>query len=144
MEFTLSNAIVVDFDSKYSKKITSIRNAVFTQEQNIDHKIDFDGQDITAIHVLVQKGSNYIATGRMLSDGHIGRIAVLKEFRGKGIGSKVVIALIEKAKCLGISRVYLGSQLHATDFYLKLDFLPYGEQYVEANIEHISMEILLH
>jgi len=138
----LSTVLLVNFNKTYRPWITSIRNSVFTVEQLVDSNIDFDGQDDGAIHVLIRRNNDYIATGRMLSDGHIGRVAVLKEYREHGYGFKIVSALINEAKNKYLNRVYLGAQLHAIDFYLKLGFLPYGEPYVEANIEHISMEII--
>lgn len=134
--------LLVNFNKTYRPGIISIRNSVFTLEQLVDSNIDFDGQDDGAIHVLIRRNNDYIATGRMLSDGHIGRVAVLKEYREHGYGYKTVSALINEAKNKRLNRVYLGAQLHAIDFYLKLGFLPYGEPYVEANIEHISMEII--
>ena len=137
----MNKPILVKFSKKYSPKIISIRQEVFTNEQNVDSQIDFDGQDSNAIHVLVQQNDDYIGTGRMLQDGHIGRIAILKDFRNKGFGSDIVNALVSEALDKGFKRVFLGSQLHAKGFYLKLGFSPYGDTYFEANIEHILMEI---
>lgn len=64
--------LLVNFNKTYRPWITSIRNSVFTVEQLVDSNIDFDGQDDGAIHVLIRRNNDYIATGRMLSDGHIG------------------------------------------------------------------------
>ncbi|UGA56230.1 GNAT family N-acetyltransferase [Vibrio sp. VB16] len=122
------------------KQIQLIRNTVFTSEQNVDPSIDFDGQDIVAIHTLIFVDNTPVATGRMLGDGHIGRVAVLKTHRGLGLGSQVIAALQQYAIENQYPRIYLGSQLHAEPFYTKLGFKPFGAQYTEANIEHISME----
>jgi predicted GNAT family N-acyltransferase len=132
--------IVVKFDEQYAPEIRVIRNAVFTNEQHIDEDIDFDGQDRDAVHVLVVYEGKHVGTGRMLIDGHIGRLAVLREYRGRGLGAKVVLALVKEAKNMGTKRVYLGAQKHAVGFYEKLGFSVYGEPYTEANIEHIHME----
>jgi predicted GNAT family N-acyltransferase len=102
--------------------------------------VDFDGQDRDAVHVLVSCQSKYVGTGRMLADGHIGRLAVLEEFRGQGLGAEAVRALVREAKSRGMNRVYLGAQMHAIGFYEKLGFSAYGKPYVEANIEHVHME----
>ena len=136
----MSESIVVAFDERYAPEIRSIRNDVFTREQHIDEDLDFDGQDHDAVHVLVSSQNKYVGTGRMLADGHIGRLAVLKAYRGRGLGAVAVQALIKEAENRGMRRVYLGSQRHAIGFYENLGFSTYGEPYVEVNIEHIHME----
>jgi predicted GNAT family N-acyltransferase len=134
--------LVVNFNNKYSHEIKTIRNSVFTLEQYVDPQIDFDGQDENATHVLVKNNDKFVGTGRILSDGHIGRIAVLKSDRGLGLGMEIVSALLKEAQSKGLSRAYLGSQEYAIGFYLKLGFVPYGDPYIEANIEHRFMEIM--
>lgn len=133
----------VVFDNENSMVIRKIRHEVFICEQGIDPELEFDGLDDRAIHALVYVDGVPVATGRILDDGHIGRIAVLREYRGQGLGEKVVLSLIKKAEEKGCSRVYLGSQTHASNFYLKLGFVPYGSEFMEAGIPHISMERLL-
>jgi predicted GNAT family N-acyltransferase len=136
----MSESIVVPFDERYAPEIRSIRNNVFTNEQQIDEELDFDGQDHAAVHALVICQGQIGGTGRMLADGHIGRLAVLKAYRGQGLGTKAVLALIKEAESRGMNRVYLGAQRHAAGFYEKLGFSAYGEPYMEANIQHILME----
>lgn len=136
----MNNTIIVNFDSQYAPAIKSIRNNVFTIEQRIDASEDIDGCDEGAIHALVKLDGEYVGTGRMLMDGHIGRLAVLKPSRGKGFGKRIVLALIEEARKRRIKRVYLGAQKQAVGFYKKLDFCEYGEPYLEVGIEHIYME----
>jgi len=130
----------VSFAGDNEINIRLIRNAVFSDEQQVDLAIDFDGNDLTAFHSLVFADGKPVGTGRMIDDGHIGRIAVLSEYRGKGLGSKIIESLIQKAVENGSSRVYLASQKHAIGFYTKLGFTPFGDEYVDANIEHIGME----
>jgi len=76
----------------------------------------------------------------MLHDGHIGRLAVLKEHREKGHGTCAVVALVDEAKRLGITRVFLGAQMQAVGFYEKLGFSTCGDPFLEAGIEHVEME----
>ena len=133
----------VAYDLGNSEVIRVIRDKVFIQEQSIDPELEFDGLDDRAVHALVYVDGVPVATGRILDDGHIGRIAVLREYRGQGVGEKVVLSLIKKAEEKGCPRVYLGSQTHAANFYLKLGFAPYGSEFMEAGIPHISMERLL-
>lgn len=139
----MAEFIIVNFDEQYEPEIRKIRNSVFTQEQKIPEDIDFNGNDPDAIHVLVKAGDRFVGTGRMLQDGHIGRLAVLAEHRGKGFGADAVKALVEEAKRVGMRRVFLGAQMHAIDFYKKLGFAEYGSLFMEANIEHIYMEKII-
>ncbi len=139
----MRETIVVDFDEKYAPTIRNIRNTVFTNEQRIDPDKDFDGQDGNALHVLIIWKGKYVGTGRILLDGHIGRLAVLKEYRGQGLGGEIVQSLVKEAKSKNLKRVYLGAQKHAVGFYEKLGFSIFGEPYSEVNIEHVSMEKLI-
>ncbi len=132
--------IVVRFNEPYAAEIRRIRNTVFTGEQRVDEALDFDGQDPDAVHVLVACEGEYVGTGRMLSDGHIGRLAVLEEHRGRGCGRRAVLALVQEAEKAGLRKTFLGAQKHAVGFYEKLGFSVFGEPYTEANIEHIHME----
>jgi predicted GNAT family N-acyltransferase len=136
----MSEPIVVRFDARYAPEIRRIRNTVFTAEQQIDEKADFDGQDPDAIHALVACQGEHVGTGRMLRDGHIGRLAVLKAYRGRGLGTQVLLALVQEAERRGLPRVYLGAQKQAVGFYERLGFSVYGEPYIEVNIEHLHME----
>ncbi|GEM79638.1 GNAT family N-acetyltransferase [Vibrio superstes] len=132
---------IVDWQSK--DEIFLVRNTVFTAEQGIDTNLDFDGQDDGAVHALVYEKDEPIATGRMLEDGHIGRIAVLISHRGKGLGASIMKALVDEARLRNFARVYLGAQVHALDFYQKLGFEPIGERYEEVGIEHQTMQLSL-
>ncbi len=137
------NAKIVKFDKENAPDIIRIRSDVFVNEQGIDSKIDFDGLDEVAIHVVIFYQNKAIATGRILDDGHIGRIAVLKEHRQRGAGTRVLQALIVEAKNQGLVKVYLGSQTQAVDFYKKLGFDICGEAFIDADLEHIEMELYL-
>lgn len=130
----------VSFVGDNEANIRLIRSTVFSGEQNVDPAIDFDGNDLTAFHSLIFVDGKPAGTGRMLVDGHLGRIAILNEYRGKGLGSNIIESLIQIAVANGYARVYLGSQKQAIEFYAKLGFTPFGDEYIEANIEHISME----
>ena len=93
----MADTIIVNFDKEYSSIIRNIRNEVFSLEQHVPEKEDFDGNDPDATHVLVKDQGEFVGTGRILKDGHIGRLAVLKEHRGKGFGSDAILALIKEA-----------------------------------------------
>jgi predicted GNAT family N-acyltransferase len=136
--------IVEGFDTVWGERIKQIRNLVFSLEQKIDPALDLDGQDPFSLHVVAEIRGQFVGTGRILGDGHIGRLAVLKSVRGKGIGEKLVAKLFGIAKQKGMSRVFLGAQEHAVEFYEKLGFLKYGFPYEEAGIQHIHMEKMIH
>ena len=125
----------------HQEVIRYIRHNVFTVEQGVDGRIDFDGQDDTAVQVLVFAGENPAGTGRMLDDGHIGRIAVLKAHRGCGLGTRIIETLIAEARNMQLARVFLGAQVSAVPFYEKLGFVPDGADYIEANILHTPMAL---
>jgi len=132
--------VIVSFDNKNAAKIVQIRTLVFVEEQNIDYDIDFDGRDESAIHVLAYFQKKPVGTARILKDGHIGRVAVLPEYRHKGIGYATMQALLTEAELRGLNRVYLSSQIHASAFYKRMGFQSCSEVFMEAGIEHIEME----
>ncbi len=134
-------AKLVQFDVVNSSDIIYLRTQVFVKEQGIALEIDFDGLDEVATHVLVVSGNLSVGTGRILEDGHIGRIAVLKSARKQGVGTMVLKALIREAKKRGYKRVYLGAQIQVTGFYEKLGFNVCSDVFLDAGLEHIKMEL---
>jgi len=137
--------IIIDgFGTVWGERIRRVRQFVFSLEQKIDPTLDLDGQDTFALHVLAEIGGQFVGTGRILGDGHIGRLAVIKAARGKGIGEKIVANLLDVAKQKGMSRVFLGAQEHAVGFYEKMGFRKFGFPYEEAGIQHIHMEKMIH
>jgi len=138
----MSEIQIVNY-AQYNLVIHDIRLRVFTEEQGVDPALDFDGQDDDAFHVIVMHENTPVGTGRMLHDGHIGRIAVLQEYRKMGFGANIVETLIKKARAEGHARVFLGAQVTAMPFYEKLGFRRDGEDYMEANILHTPMAMAL-
>ena len=132
--------IVADY-KKYSPIIKKIRYEVFVKEQNVPPELEIDSYDKIALHVLFYIDDKPVATGRMIvKDGHIGRIAVLKNFRNKHLGYGIMLFLMEKAKELNLKRVWLSAQTSAIGFYKKLGFSAFGKYFYEAGIKHINME----
>jgi predicted GNAT family N-acyltransferase len=121
------------------KDICNIRFKVFVDEQNVPEELEIDGLDDEAKHVLAYLDDEPIGTGRILIDGHIGRVAVLKKYRGLGIGKSIMKELIDWAQKNNLEKLWLSSQWHAHSFYLDLGFVCEGEVYEEAGIEHIKM-----
>ncbi len=131
-------SIICDYESNI-KEICAIRYNVFVEEQKVPEELEIDGLDDKAKHVLAFVDSVQIGTGRILSDGHIGRVAVLKDYRGLGIGKLIMKDLIKWAQNMNLEKVWLSSQWHAHSFYLDLGFVCVGEIYIEAGIDHIKM-----
>jgi len=136
---TISLVQFIDQD----KAIHSVRHTVFTLEQGVDTAIDFDGDDVHAIHALVTLDDRAVGTGRMLPDGHIGRVAVLQEFREQGIGKAILDSLIQYGRDKAFPSVYLYAQETAVAFYEKLGFTVNGESFMEAGILHTPMSLSL-
>ena len=116
-----------------------IRYAVFVEEQGVPVEIELDEHDAECIHALAFDGSAAVGTGRLLPDGHIGRMAVLRESRGRGVGSAILAKLIEAAVRRGDREVLLSAQVHALAFYRAHGFSAEGEVYQDAGIAHQTM-----
>ena len=116
-----------------------IRFAVFVVEQGVPLEIELDEHDAECIHALAFDGAAAVGTGRLLPDGHIGRMAVLGEFRGRGLGSAILAKLIQAAAQRGDREVLLSAQVHALAFYRAHGFSAEGEVYQDAGIPHQTM-----
>jgi predicted GNAT family N-acyltransferase len=116
-----------------------IRFEVFVAEQRVPADIELDEMDARCVHAIAYENGAPIATGRLLPDGHIGRMAVLKAWRGRGVGSAILAALVKAARGRGDARIELSAQVHAVPFYLAHGFKPVGKVYEEAGIPHQAM-----
>lgn len=117
-----------------------VRYTVFVQEQNVPESLELDEFDSVSLHVLALDANGYaVGTGRLLPDGHIGRVAVLKQLRGYGVGASIMRALMNAARDHGHTGVELSAQCHAAQFYERLGFKQYGDVYQEAGIAHVFM-----
>jgi len=118
-----------------------VREQVFVIEQQVPSEIEIDKMDELCIHaVATDSAGKPIGTGRLLPDGHIGRMAVLASARGSGVGGQLLQSLMQAAKERGDKRVVLSSQSHAEGFYACYGFKVIGEEYLEAGINHIDMD----
>ena len=120
-----------------------IRFKVFVEEQGVPRDIELDEFDERCLHALAMENGSAIGTGRLLPDGHIGRMAVLEAWRGRGVGSDILGCLIEAARARGDGQVLLSAQVHAAGFYRRHGFEPMGEIYEEAGIPHRAMRLAL-
>ncbi len=120
--------------------LRAVRTEVFIHEQAVSAEEEWDGIDPDCEHVLAfdSKG-RAIGTGRLLPDGHIGRMAVVKAYRGCGVGAALLKRLIERARERGMQACALNSQTHALGFYGRFGFEAHGEEFLDAGIPHRHM-----
>jgi predicted GNAT family N-acyltransferase len=116
-----------------------IRETVFVREQRVPAEIEMDAMDAKCLHAIAWEGGQAVATGRLLPDGHVGRMAVLKAWRGKGVGGALLQRLVEAARRRGDAEIILSAQTHALAFYRAHGFIERGPVYVEAGIDHQDM-----
>lgn len=121
--------------------ICDIRRTVFIEEQQIPANLEWDGLDADCRHVLAfSQSGEAVGTGRLLANGRIGRMAVLPDWRGRGVGTAILDALLQLARCDGHPRVILHAQRAVARFYRNAGFMETGEVFMEAGIEHVPME----
>jgi predicted GNAT family N-acyltransferase len=116
-----------------------IRRKVFIEEQNISEAEEWDDQDAVSLHFVMYEQNQPIATARLLPDDSIGRVAVLKTYRGEGIGKLLMQHIINVAKHEGRTLLKLSAQAYATKFYENLGFQLQGDEYLDCGIPHIDM-----
>lgn len=127
-----------------SHELAAIRRQVFVVEQRVPEDLEWDGADRQCRHVVARDSSGRpVGTGRLLPDGHIGRMAVLAPCRGKGVGGAMLRLLIDMARCDGHAKTLLNAQTYAVPFYIKHGFSTQGEEFMEANIAHRAMGLAL-
>ena len=121
-----------------------VRYAVFVEEQRVPEELEWDELDEIAWHVLAVSGAGEpIGTGRLLPEGRIGRMAVARDWRNRGVGAAVLQALIERARTMGLEHVHLHAQTHALGFYARYGFVVEGDEFDEAGIPHRAMSLTL-
>jgi len=119
-----------------------IRETVFIHEQHVPVEMEWDEFDEISLHVLaVNSFGEPVGTARLLPDGHIGRMAVLKEWRRKGFGSAMLLRLLEESKRLGMKEVELNAQTTAIQFYTRFGFIVASKGFMEAGIPHVKMTL---
>lgn len=126
------------------EKLRAVRHSVFVQEQNVPEELEWDEADERAYHVLATSADGKpIGTGRLKLDCHIGRMAVLSAWRGRGVGSTILRTLVDLAEKEGCGVVRLHAQTHALEFYAKYGFSVVSDEFDEAGIPHRVMQLTL-
>lgn len=139
---------MIEYKILYGDKDPSIQDAyyvrdlVFTQEQGFPTEIEIDDYDKIAWHCIMYKDGSAIGTARLIPQdnaGKIGRVAILKNFRGTGLGFNLMEAVLKEAERLNYESLNLSSQVYAVPFYEKLGFETLGDAYLEDGEPHINM-----
>lgn len=135
----MSLRIVLGAWDQQRQAAAALRHQVFVVEQGVPAELELDEMDAQSLHAVAYQDGVPVATGRLLPDGHIGRMAVRQHARGAGTGSLVLCALMDEARRRGDRDVVLHAQLSAREFYARHGFEPEGEVFMDAGIEHIAM-----
>lgn len=118
----------------------AVREAVFVLEQHVPREMEIDGDDPRSVHVLARATDGTpIGTGRLTPGGRIGRMAVLRDWRGRSVGTVLLDTLLDQARACRLGMVQLHAQRDAIAFYQRHGFEPDGEEFEEAGIPHVLM-----
>lgn len=142
----MSNPFTVSLVSWHDGEplLRGVRAAVFICEQGVPEELEWDGLDEGCRHALaLSLAGEAIGCGRILANGHIGRIAVLPEWRGRKVGTAILEALLDEARARGLPQVDVDAQTQALPFYHSLDFVEQGEVFMDAGLPHIKMTLAL-
>ena len=135
--------------NQHQSELKSIREQVFIQEQNVPIELEWDNEDETALHLLAQvevkDKSLAIGTARIIINNehaHIGRMAVLSQWRNQGVGAKILQACIDICQQHGVKQIALNAQTVAIPFYQKVGFQVIGDEFMDAGIPHKKMQLV--
>ena len=133
----------VNWEASYDA-LHAVRHAVFVEEQKVREELEWDDIDERCDHVLAMSADGApIGTGRLLPDGRIGRMAVIRDWRGRGVGSAILNALLDLARRDGFGVIRLNAQVQAVEFYARHGFTVIGGEFMEAGIPHREMQLEL-
>lgn len=123
-----------------SESAREIRQKVFVEEQQVPVELEWDEDDMVATHFVAWHNNKAVATARILDDGHIGRMAVLREWRGQGLGKAMLAQCEEWAYQQGLKEVFLHAQISAIDFYKPQGYRIISDEFMDAGIPHRTMK----
>ncbi len=124
-----------------AQRLAEIRRTVFIGEQGVPENMEWDEYDAVSVHFLALAADGTpIGCARLLPDGHLGRMAVLPDWRGRGVGRALLTAAEAAARMRGCTMLRLSAQTQAADFYARAGFVAVGGQYEEAGIPHVAMQ----
>ncbi len=122
------------------EQLRRVRETVFVQEQQVPIEEEWDALDPLCLHVIARDAEGQpIGTGRLTPERRIGRMAVLRHWRGRGVGDALLVTLMEQARAQRWPEISLNAQVSAQAFYARHGFVPVGDRFVEAGIDHQAM-----
>lgn len=140
MKSQLSNIIITQTTwNKYQTQLRAVRMPVFVVEQHVTPEFEWDDIDSTAVHLLATQKNEPIACLRIIDYHKIGRMAVLKQYRGIGLGAALLLEAVAICKKHGSKIIHLSAQTHAIQFYEKAGFKQVSDEYCDVDIPHVDM-----
>ncbi len=124
------------------KEALEIRKKVFVVEQNVPPELEWDEMDKMATHFLLYLDKIPIGTARVFkkeSDWYIGRMAILKEYRGKGYGKIIMEYIMDFLNAMNPEKIIIHAQTTVLGFYRKFRFNEIGDEFLDAGIKHREM-----
>ena len=128
-------------DNNELSMVYAIRKQVFIEEQSVPYEIEMDDYDDEAIHFIALLDDVPIGCARIRLNKSVKleRVAILKDYRNQGFGTKLTNYLIGHCRKKGCKKIHIHSQLYVRDFYKKFGFIETGDVFLEAGIEHVAM-----
>jgi predicted GNAT family N-acyltransferase len=136
----MNYSIIITSWKENQQALSQIRQTVFIEEQHVPEELEWDNEDKDCVHVLALNDNKPAGVARIKKDGHIGRMAVLKNYRKKGIGSALLNKLTAFAQSNNYTKLYLHAQVDAIKFYKKHGFKVCSQEFMDAGIPHMTME----
>lgn len=127
--------------ASHQRQLRAVRTPVFIEEQSVTPEFEWDDIDATAVHLLATLDHEPIACLRIIEYKKIGRMAVLKNYRGRGLGAALLREAVAICKKQGSKSVYLSAQTHAIEFYRKAGFEQISDEYCDVDITHVDMQL---
>ena len=121
------------------QELKQVRTRVFIEEQHVPTELEWDEFDEQSTHFLAFHNNQPVATARLKPDGQIGRMAVIKNYRDKGVGTELLSRVILHARNNDYKMIYLHAQKQVVSFYQQFNFTCNGREFLDANILHQAM-----
>jgi predicted GNAT family N-acyltransferase len=122
-------------------ELRAVRTPVFIQEQFVTPEFEWDDIDASAVHLLAMYENQPVACLRIIHYQKIGRMAVIKQWRGIGLGAALLEKAISICKEHGSKNIHLSAQTHAINFYQKAGFTQISAEYTDVDIPHVDMQL---
>jgi predicted GNAT family N-acyltransferase len=127
--------------ASHQPQLRAVRTLVFIEEQAVTPEFEWDDIDASAVHLLATLHNEPIACLRIIDYKKIGRMAVVKSHRGRGLGAALLLEAVAICKKHGSKSVYLSAQTHAIEFYRKAGFKQISDEYCDVDIPHVDMQL---